>query len=279
MRNKAKATLASLLAAGLVAGTLAMGAAHAQSTSLPQVTISMDGSSITVGGTLQSGAVDVVSTVTGEPTGDPILVRLNPGVTANDLYNFLGTRAAQDPNNVSPYGSIVFAATVKQGTTHIQTPLKAADYVAFDGSKGDPSQWPTTQFTVDPASSPATLPAPDAKVKAIDFGFRGARTLHRGSLVRFQNHGFLVHMIIGLRARNLADAKKLVRALRHGNQKAERNLVVGFADFMDPVSHGAIQQERLRARGGYWVLACFMNTQDGRLHIKLGMEKLIHIVR
>ena len=30
---------------------------------------------------------------------------------------------------------------------------------------------------------------------------------------------------------------------------------------------------------GYWVLACFMNTQDGRDHTQLGMERVIRIVK
>lgn len=30
---------------------------------------------------------------------------------------------------------------------------------------------------------------------------------------------------------------------------------------------------------GYYVLSCFMDTQDGREHSELGMERVIHIVR
>jgi hypothetical protein len=30
---------------------------------------------------------------------------------------------------------------------------------------------------------------------------------------------------------------------------------------------------------GYWVIACFMDTQDGREHTSLGMEKVIHILK
>jgi hypothetical protein len=30
---------------------------------------------------------------------------------------------------------------------------------------------------------------------------------------------------------------------------------------------------------GVYVLACFMNTQDGRVHTQLGMERTIRIVK
>ena len=35
---------------------------------------------------------------------------------------------------------------------------------------------------------------------------------------------------------------------------------------MDPASPGAMQQEVLNAKPGYYVQACFMDTQDGREH-------------
>jgi hypothetical protein len=43
------------------------------------------------------------------------------------------------------------------------------------------------------------------------------------------------------------------------------------------LTHGAYQQQVVHVRPGYWVLACFMDTQDGREHTQLGMERVIHI--
>ena len=37
------------------------------------------------------------------------------------------------------------------------------------------------------------------------FGFKSPRTLHAGTLVRFQNDGFLVHMIDAIKVRNASD--------------------------------------------------------------------------
>jgi hypothetical protein len=63
-------------------------------------------------------------------------------------------------------------------------------------------------FTVAQSSAPATLPTPAATVSAIDFGFRGVGTLRDGELVRFQNEGYLIHMILFARMKSAADAKK-----------------------------------------------------------------------
>jgi hypothetical protein len=45
------------------------------------------------------------------------------------------------------------------------------------------------------------------------------------------------------------------------------------------MTHGAYQQQVIHNRPGYWVLACFMDTQDGREHTQLGMERVIRIVK
>jgi hypothetical protein len=55
-------------------------------------------------------------------------------------------------------------------------------------------------------------------------------------------------------------------------------LATGFVSCPEPASRGALQQEKVSARSGHWVLACFMERQDGRDHAQLGMERIIHIV-
>ncbi|MGH2894216.1 MAG: hypothetical protein ACRDPM_13280, partial [Solirubrobacteraceae bacterium] len=112
--------------AACVAPALVHGAAGASSRAaagaLPTISITMDGKSIAVAGALQSGAVDVHSTVSGEPFGSPALVRLNPGVTYAQFFAALQTRAVgQDPNAISPFASLVFDAAATPGTSDAQT--------------------------------------------------------------------------------------------------------------------------------------------------------------
>jgi hypothetical protein len=263
------------LAASTAAGGFAR-AAVTSAASLPKITVAMTGKKITVGGALQSGGVRIVSTVTGERQGEPIFVLLDPGVTMSQFLNLL--RRAADPNNLIGIGSIVVDTTVGRGhTSTIQADLKPGRYVALDlAAKGQP---PLTPFTIAKAASPAKLPAPQATIAAIEFGFRGPGRLHDGELIRFANHGFLVHMIDFARARNAADARKAARLLRQGRLRQTGPLVTGSGSFAGPLSHRAFQQQVIRNRPGYYVLACFMQTQDGRDHVLLGMERVIRIVR
>jgi hypothetical protein len=259
-------------------GGISMATADARAAALPTISIAMDGASITVGGTLQSGAVQIESTTTKVANAAPLLFRLNAGVTADDLYAALASPALQDPNDAAQYGSIVFAAQAPQGTSDVQTTLAPADYVAFDTKKKDSTTWPRATFSITTAAVPASLPAADATIRAREFEFRGPKTLHDGDLVRFENDGFLVHMIVGLRARNAADAKRIAQLLLAGKDAKAGRLIVGFESFMDPASHGALQQQTLSTQPGVYVLACFMDTQDGREHTRLGMVRVVTVV-
>jgi hypothetical protein len=148
--------------------------------------------------------------------------------------------------------------------------------MAFD-AKGNPARGAHATFSITQAAQPAALPTPKEKVKAIEFGFRAPPKLHSGELVRFENGGFLVHMIIALKVRNEGDAKQLVKLLREGKTRKAFHLTQGGREFMDPTSTGAVQQEVVEANPGVYVLACFMDTQDGREHTQLGMERIIRI--
>jgi hypothetical protein len=249
------------------------GPSSADSSSLPTATISLTGSSISVGGTLQSGAVNLAITNTAKDA-EPTLLHLNPGVTADQVLAALPK--LPDPNNAAPYGQIVFDADAPKGTTNIQTTLPAGDYLALDTSGDNPAKFPHSTFTVAQSATPAALPGASASVHAIEFGFKTPRVLHNGKVVRFQDDGFLVHMIAGIRAPSAKAAKRISSLLKAGKDSKAEKLATGFNMFLGPVSHGGMDQMTLHARPGVWVLACFMPTQDGREHTQLGM---VHTVR
>src|SRR5690349_3228466 len=250
-------------------------AAHTgPSTALPVITVKMTGKSISVGGALQSGGVRVVSTVTGEPAGGPTFVRLNKGVTVAQLF-----KAAQgDPNNIALIASIVFSPQANKGTSSAQVSLRPGNYVAVDLGSST-SAPPFTTFKITKSSSPATLPAPKATVSSVEFSFRGPGILHNGDLVRFGNDGFLVHMIVAFRGASLAGAQKIAKLLKEGKNGKAQRLATGFTAFVNILTHGAFEQQVVHVRPGFWVLACFFDTQDHREHTTLGMERVIHITR
>jgi hypothetical protein len=241
---------------------------------LPRINITMNGKKITVSGALQSGGVEIVSKVSHEPQGDPTLIRLDPGVSVAQLLK----AAAGDPNNIALIASIVFSPQADKGTTSAQAHLTAGRYVAVDLATNSKTP-PLTKFTIAKAATPARLPKPQATISAIEFGFRGPSRLRDGELVRFANHGFLVHMIVAARGRNAAGARKIARLLKAGKDGKAQRLATGFFSFYNIMTHGAYQQQVINNRPGHWVLACFMDTQDGREHTQLGMERVIRIRR
>jgi hypothetical protein len=265
-------------ALALPAGS-ALASAHTSSGALPTITIAMNGHAFAVSGALQSGGVQVQAKVPAKHLSEPMFIRLNPGTTYAQFFRVFHSPAVADPNAVVSVGSIVLNFDARPGTTTVQTSLQPGLYIGFDAEANNPAKWPYEEFTVAAAASPAALPHPHATVAAIEFGFTGPAKLHRGELVRFANHGYLVHMIGAIQAKNLAGARKIARLLKEGKLNQASKLAIGETGFLDPASHGAFQQEKVSARAGYWVLACFMETQDGRDHTQLGMERVIRIVK
>jgi hypothetical protein len=263
---------------GLAGGATAASAASA----LPTLNIALTGKTgISVSGSEVSGAVNVVSTFTGKGgPGSFALVRLNPNLPPQTAEQ-QGFAAVQghhgDENALTAIGSLVVASAQAPGT--IQTVLQPGAYLALNVTgMGQPG---VTMFTVTSSGSPASLPAARATQTAIEFGFRGPTTLHNGTIVRAQNGGYLVHMIDLLGVKSKADGQVAIAGLKAGKgQKFFRHLSNGvFLSLLDPASPGAMQQAVLKAKPGWYVEACFMDTQDGREHVQLGMERLVHIVK
>lgn len=49
--------------------------------------------------------------------------------------------------------------------------------------------------------------------------------------------------------------------------------------FLETVSPGGFQQETVTAKPGRYVEACLIDTQDGREHTRLGIERVLHVVK
>lgn len=261
----------------------AMGAAAAQAAStLPTVSVAVSPTSITVSGALQAGAVNVASTATSGKEPESVLFQLKPGASLSEFYALLDSnKLSSDPNAAGKLGSIVFDAEAGKGKpSEAQTVLAAGQYVAFNAEGEKSSKWPRSSFAVAASTAPVALPAAQATVKTIDFGFRGPSVLKVGQLVRFENEGYLVHMDIAFPVKSKKAAKLALKGLASGREKGLEKLVAGPpVGFAGPLSSGAFQQEVITAKPGWYVQACFMPTQDGRPHTMIGMERIIKIVK
>jgi hypothetical protein len=260
---------------GLVGGVTAAGAAP----TLPTLKLALSGKTgITVSGSEVSGAVNVVSTFTGKGPGAAALVRLNPNEPANQALSeaFAAVQShGGDINALTATGSALVVDMNAPGS--VQTVLTPGNWAALNVTgNGQPA---VAQFTVSQAGSPAALPTPGATIKTIEFNFLAPKALREGELVRFENDGFLVHMVVGIRVKNTAGAAAVITALKAGKDKLAQRLATGFANFAGPLSPGGMQQETISAPPGLYVLACFMDTQDHREHTQVGMDRMIKITK
>ncbi|MGH2909213.1 MAG: hypothetical protein ACRDK8_07960 [Solirubrobacteraceae bacterium] len=271
---------ASCIGAVTCAAALALSGASARAASLPTLDIAISGThAITVSGSMVSGAVSVVGTVSGgaihSSNGASYgIVRLDPGVTIQQAAGAVQSHRG-DLNALTAYGSLLVSAAAP---STVQTTLTPGDYVAInDSGSGQPGFAP---FTVTQSAAPAVLPKPDDTQTAIEFGFRGPSVLHDGTMVRAVNGGWLVHMITLVGVRNAAAGHKVMSLLRAGRDRPAFRLTNRrFVSLLNPASPGAMQQQVLHAKPGYYVEACFMDTIDGREHTRLGMERLVKVVR
>ena len=271
------ALFSSLIA---IASLLIAGEAGAVAT-LPTLSITVSSSSITTSGAVQSGGVNVLTTASGKKEATAVLFLLKPGATVAEVEAFMKSKKKNnDPNATSAFGSIVFDAEATPGhPSEVQTNLAPGQYVAL-GGEGEGSLKVHSTFTVTAAKSPAALPAPQATVRSIEFDFRGPTTLHDGELVRFENEGYLVHMDIAFPVKSKSAATQVANALLTGKEKGLKKLVSGAPfSFAGPLSHGAYQQETITAKPGWYVQACFMETQEGVPHTRLGMERIFKITK
>jgi hypothetical protein len=274
------AAIAAVGLSALACGILTTGAA--QAATLPTVTATVSATSITVSGPLQSGAVNIVSTATGGKEPSVVLFLVKPGVSLAEVYAFLDSnKFASDPNAGAKYGSLVFDAEPGKGKpTEAQTVLAPGQYVALNAEGEKASKWPRSSFAVAASPSPVALPAPQATEKTIDFGFRGPTVLHVGQIVRFENEGDLVHMNIAFAVKSKKAAQKMLKGLATGQEKGLEKLTSGPpVALAGPISTGAFQQSTITAKPGWYVQACFMQTQDGRSHTRIGMERIFRVVK
>jgi hypothetical protein len=255
----------------------AAGASATAAGTLPTLAVTMTGNSITAPSSVPAGAVNVVSTVSGEAQGSPTLVRLDPGVTFQQAFAAAAAHGG-DPNGLQGLASIVFNALANKGLSSAQTVLTPGNYVALDTEKNNPTKWPETGFTVTSTASPAGLPAAGGTVKTEEFRILGPSRMRDGEVVRFENIGYLVHMVVALPVKNSANARKLTALLLAGQDRKAQKLVSGPPPgFVGTFSPGGVVQETLNAKPGTYVLVCFMNTQDGREHTQLGMEHTVTV--
>jgi hypothetical protein len=130
-----------------------------------------------------------------------------------------------------------------------------------------------TTFTTG-ASGGARAPRPDARIRMVDYGFRGPNTLPRNGRVRVQNDGTTFHFALAFPLRSGVSGGQVRRAFRGGNERAIVRIAAGEpVDVQGLISQGSSSDNEVRfARRGRYAMVCFFGE-----HNRLGMYRVYRV--
>jgi len=247
----------------------AVGAAQ---TSVPTIAVSAGKSTIAAAppGPVPAGPTRLNFTRNGKGDIDAFLVSLRAGVTVEEL------RASLATNSEETLALIFLEASVSLSD---QAPSKAVTvtlrpnvtYVLVS-SKG--RSFGLSTLTTSGAASGAKAPAPDARIRMVDYGFLGRQTLPRQGVIRVENRGLATHFALAFPLRKHAPARRVKRALRTGSEKAIGRLVAGPpVTVQNLLSPGSVNDDEVRfPHRGRYAFVCFFGA-----HNVLGMYRIYRV--
>ena len=253
---KLRLALAAIL---LLGAPVALSAAQ---TSVPTVAVSAAGGNVTL---------EPSGPIAGGPTrftfsgrGDLSLATLRAGVTLDEV------RRAASRNDATVLQKIFLEAMTVRGRPVTVDLRPNTTYVVAAGSGRSQA---ITSFTTG-ASSGARAPAPDARIRMVDYGFRGPNTLPRNGRIRVQNDGTTFHFAIAFPLRHGVSGRQVRRAFRGTNEKALGRVTAGEpVDVQGLVSQGSSNDNEVRfPRRGRYAMVCFFSE-----HNRLGMYRVYRV--
>lgn len=277
---KAGAALASALA---VAGVVAAIAMAQQPVPTVAVTASPTAVSAQVTGAIAAGPTRFTITRARARLGLSVYFGLlNPGVSIDELQATLErddrTRGSQALGLVSIQASAVLTRNeTRRDVTFRLKPGLTYVMVSEPDTEGDnpPASRGISTFTTSAQSNGATAPRPDATVRMVDLRFRGATTLPRRGVVRFENFGGVPHIAVAFPLRPRVTTAQFGRAIRSDNERAVARLLAGQPVGLQTLISGggaSDDQQVTFSRVGRYGLVCFFNE-----HHRLGMYRIVRV--
>jgi hypothetical protein len=254
--RKLRLALAAILLLGVPA-TLA-----AAQTSVPTVAVTAAGGNITLepSGPIAAGPTRFTFNGRGELT----LATLRAGVTVDQLRETLSR------NEEAALGLVFLEAGVPPGRPATVKLRPDTTYVAAAGAGR--SQALTTFTTGAPSGTRA--PSPDARIRMVDYGFRGPATLPRNGRIRVQNNGTTFHFAIAFPLRRGVSGRRVRRVFSGTNERAFMRIVAGQpVDVQGLISQGSASVNEVRfPRRGRYAMVCFFGE-----HNRLGMSRVYRV--
>jgi hypothetical protein len=271
-----------LLIAGVATLALAGGAtAVAAQEAPPTVKVALAKKSVTVQGAeaLKAGPTRFeFSVVDGkEQIGE--LFALAPGKTLEDFEKAL----PKGPGAVLQLGTLEAGVSLlsKNDKRNVTVTLRPdTTYAMLQVTANDPKKWVYSVFEVSVETSTAVAPEPDATVRLVDYGFRGASTLPRDGVIRFENRGKAPHFTVAMPLRKGVAPKAAVRAVKKNQEKRFERMIGGQpSEPQGLITGGSANDVEFRfAKRGNYVLACFFS--DGpraKPHSARGMVRAVTV--
>jgi hypothetical protein len=231
-------------------------------TSVPTVAVSAAGGNITLDPSGPIGAGPTRFTFSGR--GELTLATLRAGVTVDQLRRTLSR------NEEAALRQVFLEAAVAPGRPVTVDLRPNTTYVA--AGIGGRSQALTSFTTGAPTGARAAMP--DARIRMVDYRFRGRRTLPRRGRIRVENDGTTFHFALAFPLRPRVGARRVGRAFRRGNDRAIGRLVAGEpVEVQGVISQGSTNDNEVRfRRRGRYAMVCFFGE-----HNRLGMYRVYRV--
>jgi hypothetical protein len=232
--------------------------------SVPTVAVSVSGSNVVLDPSGPIGAGPTRFTFEGQNEFN--LATLRAGVSLDQLRQSLS-----NPRSVKALSQVFLEATVTPGKAVTVDLRPNTTYVGV--VIADRRQAFTTFTTGGPNG--ASAPRPDARIRMVDYGFRGpTETLPRSGRIRVENAGTTLHFAIAFRLRRGVTSRQVNRAFRGTNERALGRVVAGEpVDVQGLISQGSTNDNEVSfGRRGRYAMVCFFSE-----HNRLGMFRVYRV--
>jgi hypothetical protein len=231
-------------------------------TSVPTVAVTAAGGNVTLEPSGPIAAGPTRFTFSGR--GELSLATLRAGVSVDQLRQTLSR------NEEAALGQVFLEAAVPPGGAVTVDLRPNTTYVA--AAIAGRSRAITT-FTTG-AVSGARAPTPDARIRMVDYAFRGPNTLPRNGTIRVDNDGATFHFALAFPLRPGVSGGQVRRAFRGTDERAMGRLVAGEpVDVQGLISQGSSSDNEVRfARRGRYAMVCFFGE-----HNRLGMYRVYRV--
>jgi hypothetical protein len=235
-------------------------------TSVPTVAVTATGGNVTLAPSGPIAAGPTRFTFSGR--GELSLATLRAGVSVDQLRQTLSRSTPR--SQVAALGQVFLEASVLPSRAVTVDLRPNTTYVA--AAIAGRSRAITT-FTTG-AESGARAPTPDARIRMVDYAFRGPNTLPRNGSIRVDNDGTTLHFAIAFRLRPGVSGRQVGRAFRGTNERALGRVVAGEpVDVQGLISQGSTNDNEVRfPRRGRYAMVCFFSE-----HNRLGMYRVYRV--